>query len=218
MVEPQLFSESTVGDVRLLVARSDAAPRLEPLLTEDEHASARGFKHPGVRARHIVSRHLRRRLLAACTGKCGEDLCFLEGEHGKPMLADAGGWDFNISHAGDFVVACAAPFPVGVDIEEVRTVPEMARIVPRYFHADEASAWEGRPFASREQDFFILWCAREAAMKCAGLGLAAGMEITRVDPVILDAREAGARVGAFGAKLHKLEAPPGYVMVVAAGL
>lgn len=218
MAEIPSFGEHVIGGVRLVLGRLDSSAAVEPLLTDEERSNALKFKHPAVRARHIVSRYLRRRLLAGCTGRNGADLRFTEGEQTKPRFVDGDGWDFNTSHAGDFVAVCAAPFAVGVDIEEVRAVPEMERIVTRYFHADEAAAWQELPPDSRESGFFVLWSAREAAMKCAGLGLGSGMEITRVDPVLLDALEAPARVGEFQVNLFKLGAPPGYVMFVAAGL
>lgn len=218
MAEGWPAAGSGVADLRVVLGRLEEAGALEPQLTDEERVTAARFTHPAVRARHIVSRVLRRRLLAECTGRAAHDLGFLGDGAGKPRLAEAGGWDFNTSHAGDFVAVAAAPFPVGLDLEELRDVPEMARIVERYFHPDEAAAWLARPAVSQGTDFFQLWCAREAAMKCAGLGLAAGMEITRVDPAILCNHEAPAQVGEFRVSLRKLEAPPGYVMVVGTGL
>jgi 4'-phosphopantetheinyl transferase len=204
--------------VRVELRRLAEADALAALLTGAERAQADRLVHPAVRARHIVSRALRRRLLADCTGRPPAQLAFEEEQGAKPRLAAAGAWDFNTSHAGDFVAVCAAPFPVGLDLEVFREVPEMDRIVRRYFHRDEAEAWLARPPTSQHADFFTLWCAREAAMKCAGLGLAAGMEITRVDPAILCHHEAPAQVGEFQVGLRKLEAPPGYVMVLGIGL
>jgi len=215
MVETLLSIESGIADLHVVLGSLAEAGSAERRLNEGERASAARLTHPAVRGRHIVSRFLRRRLLAECTGRPEKELVFLDDGAGKPRLAGAGGWDFNTSHAGDFVAVAAAPFAVGLDLEEVRDVPEMQRIVERYFHPDEAAAWLARPPTSQQADFFRLWCAREAAMKCAGLGLAAGMEITRVDPTILLAHEGRAQVGASRVKLHKLEAPPGYVMVVA---
>ena len=218
MAESASFAEHTIGGVRLVLGRLDASAALESFLTDEERADALKFTHPSVRARRIVSRHLRRRLLSESTGRSGEELRFIDGEQAKPRLVDGEGWDFNTSHAGDFVAVCAAPFPVGVDIEEIRAVAEMERIVTRYFHADETAAWQALPPPARESGFFVLWSAREAAMKCAGLGLGSGMAITRVNPAILNAQESSARVGEVEVNLLRLGAPPGYVLVVAAGL
>lgn len=54
-------------------------------------------------------------------------------------------------------------------------------------------------------------------MKCTGRGLAKGLSITRVAPAILDEDEVPAHVGGAELSLRRLEAPQGYVAVVAQG-
>jgi phosphopantetheinyl transferase len=71
------------------------------------------------------------------------------------------------------------------------------------------------PEERQELAFFILWSAREAAMKCLGLGLAAGLAKTLVDPDILEKGQAAAEVGGRGVTLREVEAPRGYVLVTA---
>jgi phosphopantetheinyl transferase len=97
----------------------------------------------------------------------------------------------------------------------VRPVREAGSIVKRYFHPDEAMAWHTVAPGLREEAFFVLWSAREASMKCAGLGLARGLSVTRVDPAILADRQAAARVGDTRMDIRRLDAPNGYVAVVA---
>ncbi len=185
-------------------------------LAPAEAFRARTIPDPAARARFIVSRGLRRQLLAACTGIAAGDLEFREPPGEKPALARATGWDFNISHAGDVVAVAAGRGHVGVDVERIRPVREMASIVERYFHPDEARAWRSLTESAREEGFFVLWSAREAAMKCAGLGLAKGMVITRVEPEILASGTATATVGALQVQLQLWECEAGYVMIVAA--
>jgi hypothetical protein len=52
-------------------------------------------------------------------------------------------------------------------------------------------------------------------MKCVGFGLARGLSVTRVDPVILADKAASARVGDAGLEVRRLSAPQGYVAMVA---
>ena len=51
-------------------------------------------------------------------------------------------------------------------------------------------------------------------MKCAGLGLAKGLSVTRVDPGLLEQGQVTACVGAMLLQVKSLPAPAGYVLVV----
>jgi phosphopantetheinyl transferase len=90
----------------------------------------------------------------------------------------------------------------------------MGPLVRRYFHRDEVTAWENLGERERVEGFFLLWSAREAAMKCCGLGLAKGLSVTRVDPAFLRGGVATSVVGSMEVTLERIEAPAGYVMVV----
>ena len=187
------------------------------LLSAEEREKAEAMRNETLRARFVVSRGLRRKALAEVTGRAEGDLEFIEYSETKPQLSDDDGWDFNVSHAGDYVAVAAGRCRVGIDLEKMREVPEMEAIMNRYFHPDEAAAWRALDESLRAESFFVLWSAREAAMKCCGLGLAKGLSVTRIDPAVLYQRVAKATVGDAVVRLEKLEAPSGYVMVVARG-
>jgi hypothetical protein len=78
-----------------------------PLLTEDEGERAREITNDVLRARFVVSRGLRRKVLADCVGRSAGDLEFVEAGESKPRLVGGEGWDFIGSHAGDYVVVVA---------------------------------------------------------------------------------------------------------------
>jgi 4'-phosphopantetheinyl transferase len=177
------------------------------VLAAGEREKAEGITNDVLRARFVVTRGLRRELLARVTGRRAEELVFGGEEEGKPRLMDGIGWDFNVSHAGAYVAVVVGRGSVGIDLEMRRSVREMRALVMRCFHPDEAAAWASLGEAERDEGFFTLWSAREAAMKCCGLGLAKGALQTRVDPALLQAKTGTARV--------RREAPTGYVMVVA---
>lgn len=195
----------------------------------DEHASWFGrlvpsemeqaqSMRPGVpRQRFIVSRGLRRQLLSECLGRTPCSLEFDKEPGGKPCLLKADGWDFNTSHAGDYVAVVVGRQRLGLDLEMIRPVRNMASIVHRYFHRDEAAAWTNLPDERQTEGFFVLWSAREAAVKCAGLGLAKGLALTKVEPSILQADAAQAIVGSMTMRLRRLEIHAGYVMMLAKG-
>lgn len=185
------------------------------LLSGEERAKAAGATNPAMRARFEIGRGLRRKMLADATGMAAEEITFAESGDGKPCAVNAADWDFNVSHSGDFVVVTVRRGQVGVDLEQIRPVREMESIVARYFHPEEAVAWNSLAPGLREEAFFALWSAREAAMKCAGLGLARGLSITRVDPLIVNGDAAFACVGEVRLEVRRLSAPRGYMAMLA---
>lgn len=185
------------------------------LLTDEERAAAERLASLSVRARFQTSRGLRRKMLSEAAGIDPCEVKFREDTDGKPRATNAGVWDFNVSHSGDLVAVAVARAAVGIDIEIIRPVREMESIVARYFHPDEAGAWRALAPGLREEAFFVLWSAREAAMKCLGLGLAKGLSVTRVDPAMLCASEASARVAEDEVSVRRIEVPRGYVGMVA---
>lgn len=205
------------SDVVMRLASLAQAEEFARDLTPAESAQAARLANAALRTRFVVSRGLRRRVLSGCTGAAAGDLVFIEQGEGKPRLAGDHGWDFNLSHAGEYVAVAARRGPVGIDLEQHRAVREQAGIVRRYFHPDEAQAWLRLPKDRQTAAFFLLWSAREAAMKCAGLGLARGLAVTRIDPGLLDTGTAEARVGDRSLSVSLLEAPEGYTLALATG-
>jgi len=201
------------SDIFLQLAALGEAQEFAGLLTAAENTQAARIPNEALRTRFVVSRGLRRRMLAECTGIAAAALEFQDAP-GKPRLLGAGDWDFNLSHAGNHVAVAARRGSVGVDLEQHREVRDAALIVRRYFHADEAQAWRRLRKDRRPSAFFLFWSAREAAMKCAGLGLARGISVTRVDPGLLESGQGHAHVGDMSLQAMKVDAPDGYTLVV----
>ncbi len=192
-----------------------AAEEWRSLLSEEERAKASGMTNPAMKARFEIGRGLRRKMLADATGLPPGEITFVESEEGKPSALKAAGWDFNVSHSGDYVAVAVGPGQVGVDLEQIRPVREMGSIVERYFHPDEAVTWRSLAPGLRKEAFFVLWSAREASMKCVGLGLARGLSVTQVDPLIVAENAAFARVGHARLEVQRLSAPQRYVAMMA---
>ena len=207
--------DETGATVRL--ARLDEEQVWSSRLLPEEARRAAEIVNPVMRARFVVSRGLRRSLLADCTGRAADELVFDEMAGEKPRLEESRGWDFNVSHSGDYVAVAAARGSVGIDLEFIRPVGDMAAIVRRYFHPDESAAWRAVEVGRREEAFFLLWSAREAAMKCAGLGLAKGIAVTRVEPAIIARASCAAHVAGQTLRVWRAAAPPGCVMFLARG-
>jgi 4'-phosphopantetheinyl transferase len=143
---------ATAGSVHIwradLTAIEDG---LEDLLCADERARAARIVPARKRLLWARSRGLLRALLGRYLERDPHELRFTLGPHGKPALAREGtdaGEDlrFNLSHSsGLALVAVTTEHELGVDLE----------------HARERHTAE----------FLRTWVAREAAVKCRGLGL-----------------------------------------------
>ena len=142
------------------------------LLNAEEKSRARKFHFDHDRNRWMRSRALLRLSLAARLGMNGGDIHFCCGVNDKPELApDAGSrpLGFNLSHSGDFAAISTGLEPVGVDIESWRDDWPVADLAEHAFSPEECSAIRSStgPFLL----FYQMWTAKEAVMKCTGLGM-----------------------------------------------
>lgn len=89
-----------------------------------------------------------------------KELEIAEGDHGKPYFKDRPDISFNLSHSGKYV-ACAINMsgrPVGVDIEEIRPIPD--RVKNRHLCG-----------LCDEREAIRRWTRRESYGKFTGEGL-----------------------------------------------
>jgi len=107
-----------------------------------------------------------------------------------------------VSHSGAWAaLAFSGGPPVGIDIEEVRPLPEYRELIRHFFSANE------RAHITTLPEFFRLWTRKEALLKGIGKGLSQPLE----EYDVLDASP----VAAPGWNLIDLAAPEGYYAAVA---
>jgi phosphopantetheinyl transferase (holo-ACP synthase) len=105
------------------------------------------------------------------------DVVVWHDEHGAPHVD--GWWNgtlvdaprVSLSHSGESCLAAvaAADLPVGVDLESLgRARPDL---VAQSLAAHERPLVEGLSGAGLDERVLRLWCAKEAASKCLGIGL-----------------------------------------------
>jgi len=147
---------ATEGSVHIWRADLEAfGDRPEQPLCEEELARAARIVPARKRVLWARSRGMLRALLGRYLDRDPLDLCFALGPHGKPTLLRegeaTGDLRFNLSHSGCIaLIAVTVGREVGVDVERAR-----ARYTAEFLHA---------------------WVAREAVVKCLGLGLVTPLE------------------------------------------
>jgi 4'-phosphopantetheinyl transferase len=120
-----------------------------------------------------------RTVLGAYLGIDADRVALIDGEYGRPALADAhdSSLGFNWSHSGEHaLIAIGRRITPGIDLERRRARPRALEIAERYFSADETAALTALPAAARDAAFLELWTAKEAVLKALGRGLAFGLD------------------------------------------
>jgi len=126
-----------------------------------------------------------RQVLAGYLGVPAGAVILVDGEHGRPVLADGlhSSLDFNWSHSGDrAVLAVGRAVVPGIDVERRRPRPRALEIAERYFDPAEAAALADLPEGERDEAFLRLWTAKEAVLKALGRGLAFGLHRLGIAP------------------------------------
>jgi 4'-phosphopantetheinyl transferase len=127
-------------------------------------------------------------------------------ENGKPFVEGAA-LEFNLSHSGDLaLIAVARGRQVGVDVEQLRPMPDLESVAARICTPGELAAITGLPEAHRDRAFFAMWTRKEALAKATGEGIGG---------VFRQAREAPAE-GQDRWTLAEMSDLPGYAACVAA--
>jgi 4'-phosphopantetheinyl transferase len=152
------------------------APGLVAVLDDHERERLGRFRQEADRARYVAAHALVRRALGLLldrppasfaldrTCRCGK-------QHGKPRLP--GGPEFSLTHAGDLVGVAVHDAPVGLDVEQVRPMGDLAGVAAHACSPDE-------PVPDAD-GFFRLWTRKEALLKTTGLGLSGPMSGITLD-------------------------------------
>lgn len=157
---------------------------LGDVLSPDESERASRFVFARDRRRFVVTRASLRVLLGRHSDVAARAIRFAYAPHGKPSLAPRSTpapVHFNVSHSQELALIALAPdVPLGVDVEAVRPMRDLADIASRYFTAAEAETIASVPPAERELAFFLCWTRKEAFSKVLGDGLTLALDRYRV--------------------------------------
>jgi len=169
------------------VALDVSADRIQPLrsiLSADERARADRFHFPQHRDRFTVCRGVLRTILSRYLNLPPDRLQFQYGPHGKPSLPPAidSAIQFNLTHSHDLaLVAIALQHPVGIDLEQIRVMPDVKQLAQRFFTAREHQVLCALPHPDQQAVFFRYWTCKEAYLKAIGSGLTHELNQIEID-------------------------------------
>ncbi len=197
--------------------------QLAASLSADELQRAERFYFDRDRHRFAVGRGILRTILARYLNKEPRELEFCYGSRGKPALATAereGRLCFNVSHSGGLALyAIARDREVGIDVEQIREMPDAVAIAARFFSERENAALRAGAAEQRLQAFFHAWTRKEAYLKAIGDGLAQPLSSVEVSltpgepakPIAI----AGDRAAASRWAIADLTPAPGFAGAIA---
>ena len=160
--------------------RSEALALIDQWTQESDRAESAKRRNPEIIHRFLLGRALVRALIERHTGCDGRACDIVLNDNGKPFVTLPGGQPgppVSISHSGAMVVAALSEAgAVGVDVEQHRTHRSFDAIAGYAFGPKERVVAGATP-----DDFYRIWCLREAMSKATGIGLTEAAD--RVDRV-----------------------------------
>jgi 4'-phosphopantetheinyl transferase len=194
------------------------------VLGDEERMRVERFRFARERQLFIVRRSSLRLILAAYLGESPGQLQYRIGPFGKPALAQPPGSEwlrFSASQSADrAVIAVAREREVGVDLERIRPLPDLAMIALDILSPRELTVFQTLREAERLTSFLSVWTQKEAYLKARGFGLK--MPLQDIEVGIPPRQDAGLRrdscdpTAVDGWSVVSCEPPPGFLAAVAA--
>lgn len=139
-------------------------------LSDDDRRRAEKLRSPDLHRRFLAAHFGMRQTLARYVGVPAAALVLSHGPHGKPLLP--AGPSFSLSHSGDLALfAVGWHRSIGVDLEQVRPIPEAGRIAAKWFGPRDGATFRAAEPCQRDDAFLRRWTCREAYLKALGLGI-----------------------------------------------
>jgi len=208
------------GDiVEVWLTRTDLPERvltgLLEVLDDGERERAQALVYPDSRRRFIAAHGAFRVILGRRLGVPPASLRWQLGPHGKPELAGPGP-RVSFSHSGDLAALATAPGRrVGVDIQQLLSGFDVARMAARFYPRQEAELIASADGPARQVALFTeLWTRKEAYVKVAGGRLLPGLQqvIPRAGSVV----DGSGSTSGTPCRVRDVRAPRGYRAAVAA--
>ena len=159
-----------VTPVRINASDASVARALM-LLSPGERAGYAAFATPALQTAFALRRAARRVIVARHIGTTPAAVRFTYGAQGKPAVVSEIPLHLSASSSGDLaVIACSASSDIGIDVEQIRPLPDLLDVAATTLDAGECAALREVGNADRERAFFVYWTRKEARLKATGEG------------------------------------------------
>lgn len=138
-------------------------------VSEDKRAQIHRFYHFEDSQRALIGNLLSRYVICRNLNIKNSDIAFDKNQYGKPFLVGQNRFDFNISHSHKWVVCAVSDYPVGIDVEVLKST--QYDIAKRFFSEDEYAQLQKQPENEKQAYFIKLWTLKESYIKAVGKGL-----------------------------------------------
>jgi len=178
------LSESNVFNItkyEIHVYYFSIQPRLEEydkfyrFLSEDEKEKSRKYRFIKDAQKYVVRRGIIRLLLSKYTGIAPKNLEYEYSKKGKPTLKTSRNSNkifFNLSYSGEaLLVTIASEREVGIDVEQIKELPEEGLLAKKFFSAFEYKRYLHMKEQKDLKAFYKCWTCKEAYVKATGMGL-----------------------------------------------
>ncbi len=156
------------NDLILIKAYTDKLleEKLLSYLTEEEIIKSKDYKSEIAKINYTVSRAILNLTLKGLLEKGINDLTVKRDKNNKPYVENTLGLKFNISHTEGLVLLAFSKIEVGVDVEKINYKFEFKDILENCFTKGEIINIDNNIIS-----FYRYWTAKEAYLKCDGIGL-----------------------------------------------
>jgi len=163
------------GEIHLwcISLNSDSAffERCKAALTDAERARISYYNFKQVQDGYVISQGGLRLLLSFYLNSEPAAIQLNKHEKGKPFTSDDPSLCFNMSNSGNYVVYIfSRAGEVGIDIEKIRTLPDLDELIDKNFSSKE-KIFICENSESKGKRFFKFWTVKEAYLKAIGEGM-----------------------------------------------
>lgn len=150
-------------------------------LNEREKGTIRRLHSSLLQRRASRARALLRALLGEIRGERAKTVPIETSPTGKPFCP--GGPAFNVAHSGERLIVAISEHlqSVGIDIEIIEPLPDLAAVAAQVFSHRESRQFAGLEPTERLSAFYHGWTRKEALLKALGQGLSLPMPHISVD-------------------------------------